>query len=165
VGGVTAPAIMEVAGALDEGALLIFGLDDDAFAIGVGAVHEILDAQTPTPVPNADPFAPGVINVRGAVVPVLDIRRRLEMRPAEFDARARLIVVEVDIGGVAQKLAFAADAVENVVDVDLSTLRPVPELGAVWPQIYLRGSLRLGGRLVVLLDVETLFHPAPSIPE
>jgi purine-binding chemotaxis protein CheW len=150
--------------ALDAGALLVFRLDGDAFAIGVGAVHEILDAHPPTPVPNADPFAPGVINVRGAVVPVVDIRRRLAMSKAEPGDRARLIVVEIEIDGVTQKLAFTADAVENVVDADLSALEPVPELGAVWPQAYLRGAVTLGGRLVVLLDVETLFHPTSSIP-
>ena len=146
----------------DDGALLVFRLDGEAFAIGVGVVHEILDAQTPTPVPNADPFAPGVINVRGVVAPVVDVRHRLGMAPAADLQRARVIVVEIDIDGTPQKLAFAADAVEQVFEADLRAIERVPELGAVWPQAYLRGGLRRGGELVVLLDAHRLFHPQPA---
>jgi purine-binding chemotaxis protein CheW len=146
----------------DDGSLLVFRLDEEAFAIGVGAVHEILDAQVPTPVPNADAFAPGVINVRGVVVPVVDIRCRLGMGAAADPARARVIVVEVEIDGAAQKLAFAADAVEDVIEADLHAVERVPELGAVWPQAYLRGAVRRAGELVILLNAETLFHPRPA---
>lgn len=140
----------------------MFRLDGQAFAIEVAAVHEILDAQGFTPVPNASPFAPGVVNVRGVVAPLLDIRRRLAMGRAGEGGQARVIVVEVELDGAAQKLAFPVDAVEDVVEADLAAAEPVPELGAVWPQPYLRGAIRRGGELVVLLRGETLFHPRPA---
>lgn len=139
--------------------VLVFRLDGDAFAIIVEAVHEILDAQDPTPVPKADAFAPGVINVRGVVVPVVDIRYRLEMDAAADPAACRMIVVEVPLGGVPQKLAFLADTVEDVVEVDLSCTEKIPELGAIWPQVYLHGAIRPNDELVVLLDTSTLFSP------
>ena len=144
----------------DIAMLLVFRLDGEAFAVRVDSVHEVLDPADPTPVPGADPFAPGLVNVRGLVVPVLDIRRRLHMAPDLGSPTARMIVLEHAIDGVATKLAFTADAVEEVITADLATLDPVPPLGAAWPQACLRGALRHGDDLVVLLDQDTVFDPA-----
>jgi purine-binding chemotaxis protein CheW len=149
-------------GSNEDGPLLVFRLDEEAFATNVAAVHEILDAQTPTPVPNSDAFAPGLTNVRGVVVPVVDIRHRLGMAPARNLETARMIVVEVPIDGLPQKLAFFADAVEDVIEADCSVAERVPELGAVWPQVYLRGAVRRAGELVILLNTGTLFHPTAA---
>ena len=139
--------------------VLIFRLEGESFAITVDAVHEILDPQDPTPVPNADPFAPGLINVRGVVVPVIDVRRRLGMGPPHQTEAARMIVVEHAIEDIQTKIAFLAEAVEKVVEADLEQLERVPELGTLWPQVYLRGALRREGDLVVVLDPDTLFTP------
>lgn len=141
--------------------LLVFRLEGEAFGVSVSKVHEILDSQEPTPVPNADPFSPGLINVRGSVVPVTNVRRRLEMNPALQSDTARNIVLEHVIDGVPTKLAFEADAVEEVHEVDLSDLEPVPDLGANWPQIYLKGAIRRNDELIILLDADTLFVPEP----
>ncbi|MAC77102.1 MAG: chemotaxis protein CheW [Rhodobacteraceae bacterium] len=142
--------------------LLIFKLEGEFFGVSVQSVHEILDPQDPTPVPNADPFAPGLINVRGVVVPVIDVRRRLRMGQAADLETARMIVLEHLIDGAATKIAFSADAVETVIEADLSALERVPDLGASWPQVYLRGAVRRDGELLVLLDTDALFAPAPS---
>lgn len=148
--------------AQNAGSVLVFRLDGDAFAITVTAVHEILDAQEPTPVPNADAFAPGVINVRGVVVPVVDIRCRLEMEEAPDHADCRMIVVEVPFDDVQQKLAFVADAVEDVIELDSGSVERIPELAAIWPQVYLQGAARRNGELIIVLDAATLFRPRPS---
>lgn len=142
-----------------DSSILVFRFDGDAFAITVAAVHEILDAQDPTPVPNADAFAPGVINVRGVVVPVLNIRYRLEMEDAADPSACRMIVVEVPVNGTPQKLAFLADTVEDVIEADVSAPEKIPELGAIWPQVYLLGAIRKNDELIVLLDPSTLFCP------
>lgn len=142
--------------------LLVFRLQDEAFGVTVDAVQEILDPQRPTPVPNADPFAPGLINVRGVVVPVVDVRRRLGIGAAEPSETTRMIVLEHSVDGTPSKLAFTADAVEEVIEADFAALERVPELGARWPQIYLRGALRRDGDLVVILETETLFSPTPT---
>ncbi len=141
--------------------LLVFRLEGEAFGVSVNTVHEILDSEEPTLVPNADPFSPGLINVRGSVVPVTDVRRRLEMGPAQPSETARNIVLEHSIDGVPTKLAFEADAVEEVHEVDLADLEPVPDLGANWPQIYLKGAIRRNDELIILLDANTLFVPEP----
>ena len=144
----------------NTGLLLVFRLEGEAFALSVGCVHEILDAQRPTPVPNAGLFAPGVINVRGAVVPVIDIRHRLGLPAVDPAPGGRMIVFENVIDCIPHKLAFYADSVEQVIEYDRSSIEPVPPLGASWPQAYLRGAIRHRSELVILIETETTFAPA-----
>lgn len=138
---------------------LAFRLDGEAFGVVVDRVNEILDPQTPTPVPNAGPFAGGLINVRGVVVPVLDLRWRLGLAPGTRCQTSRFIVLEHEIDGAPTRLAFEADAVEEVIEVDPKSLERVPDLGARWPQVFLRGAIRRDDDLVILLDTTTLFSP------
>ncbi|MEE2861487.1 MAG: chemotaxis protein CheW [Pseudomonadota bacterium] len=139
--------------------VLIFRLMGEAFALSVSCVHEILDPIPPTVVPNAPAFAPALVNVRGAIVPLIDIRRRLDMPPAPADAASRLIVLELPVSGVPTRLAILCDAVEEVFEADTAALETVPSLGARWPEIYVKGVVRHTGDLVILLDTDTLFRP------
>jgi purine-binding chemotaxis protein CheW len=141
---------------------LIMRLSGEAFGLPVPMVNEIIDPIQITRVPNASAFAPGLINVRGAVVPLLDLRHRLRMAPAAPGATARIVVVETTIKDTPTRLAFLADAVEEVIDVELGKLEPVPKLGAPWPDTYVLGVLRHTKGLVVLLNASTLFQPEPS---
>jgi len=139
--------------------VLIFRLSGDTFALPVGTVHEILDPMPVTPVPNAPAFAPALINVRGAIAPLIDIRQRLQMPAALAEPQARLIVLELPVNGAQTRLAMMADAVEQVIETDLAAIEPLPELGARWPEQYVTGIARHGDGLVILLDTETLFRP------
>lgn len=144
--------------------LLIFRLSGEAFAIAVTWVHEILDPIAVTVVPNAAAFAPALVNVRGAIVPLIDIRQRLRMAPVTPGATARLIVLELPVSGVPTRLAIMTDAVEEVAETDLSVLESIPDLGARWPEHYVRGVARIGDGLAILLDTETLFRPDADHP-
>ncbi len=145
--------------AADAGILLVFRLEGEAFGLSVDPVHEILDLPEITPVPNAGPFAPGLVNVRGVVVPVLDIRHRLRMPAGAPGPAARIIVLEHEIDGAACRLAFVADAVEDVVEADAATLDRMPEIGARWPPACIAGAIRHDSDLVVLLEPAALFAP------
>lgn len=143
---------------------LIFRLNGEAFALSVDCVQEILDPIPMTMVPGAPPFAPALVNVRGAVAPVLDIRRRLGMQRPARDAEAagateRFIVIESAAAGETVRLAIVADAVEEVIETDLAALEPVPELGARWPARFVAGVAQGKSGAVVLLDAEALFKP------
>lgn len=140
---------------------LIMRFSGEAFGLPVRMVNEIIDPIPITLVPNSSAFAPGLINVRGAVVPLLDLRHRLRMPPAEPQSTARIVVIEVTLNAEAVRLAIMADAVEEVVDADLGKLEPVPEMGAPWPRIYVLGVLRCSKGLVVVLNGDTLFRPEP----
>ena len=144
--------------------LLIFRLSGEIFAITVTCVHEILDPLPRTEVPNAPDFAPALINVRGSVAPLIDVRQRLRMPPAPPSIESRVIVLELPINGTATKLAMTSDSVDEVIEADLTALEAIPELGTRWPEIYIRGGIRHGDLLVVLLNTETLFRPEAERP-
>lgn len=144
--------------------VLIFRLSGEAFAIPVGSVHEILDPIPVTIVPNAAAYAPALVNVRGAIVPLIDIHRRLRVAPVVPGPTARLVVLELSVAGVPTLLAIMTDAVEEVVEGDLSTVEAMPDLGARWPERYIRGVVRIGDDLAVLLETENLFCPNAERP-
>jgi purine-binding chemotaxis protein CheW len=146
--------------------ILVLSLAGEHFGLDVTSVHEILDPLPVTRVPDAPAFAPGLVNVRGTIVPMLDLYERLGMSAPDQGGEARIVVLEVEIDGQGQRLAFCADAVDAVIEIDPSGLSKVPELGARWPERYVRGAIRIGERLVVVLDREALFQPDsdPSDP-
>lgn len=147
--------------ALDTGTdmILTLRLSDEIFGLPVQMVHEIIDPMPITVVPNAPSHAPGLINVRGAVVPLFGLRHRLRIPEAPISPTARIVVIETEHDGASMRLAILADAVDEVIDVDLSTLEPVPDLGAPWPESYVSGVLRHASSLVVLLNTTNLFRP------
>ena len=146
---------------LDSGTdmILTLRLSDEIFGLPVQMVHEIIDPMPITAVPNAPSHAPGLINVRGAVVPLFGLRDRLRIPEAPLSPTARIVVIETDHDGASMRLAILADAVDEVIDVDLSRLEPVPDLGAPWPEPYVAGVLRHASSLVVLLNTTNLFRP------
>ncbi|TGD67353.1 purine-binding chemotaxis protein CheW [Tabrizicola sp. WMC-M-20] len=147
------------AGGPEPEMMLIFRLSGEIFALPVSEVHEILDPMPTTPVPGAPAFAPALINVRGAIAPLIDIRQRLRMQAMPASEQARIIVLELAVNGAATRLAIIADAVEEVIETDRAALKPVPELGARWPEQYVTGVARYGDSLVILLNTDTLFRP------
>lgn len=158
--GRQAPATAAQAG--QNQMILIFRLCGEDFALPVTAVHEILDPLPVTLLPGAPEHAPGLVNVRGSVVPLCDARRRLKMPPAHGRS-GRMIVIEMPVEGEVTRLALFTDSVEEVIETDLSTLASIPELGARWPARFIRGVARRNGGIVVLLDPETLFQPEQPI--
>lgn len=140
--------------------LLVFRLAGERFALPVATVAEVIDPVPGTPVPHAPAHARMLVNVRGVITPVIDVRQRLRIRPAaETPASARLVVLEVTLAGAPQRLAIEADAVESVLEADLGTLEPLPELGSRWPATLLRGVCRDATGVVILLCPEALFDP------
>ena len=138
---------------------LTFSLDGETFAIPVEHVSEIIDPLPVTRAPNADPFAPGLINVRGAIAPFVDLRYRLGMKPAVVGETSRVLVLDLVIGGEATKVAMLADSVDDITETTVDDLEAVPELGVRWPTDLIRGVAKKNGALVILLDVEAAFAP------
>lgn len=141
---------------------LTFRLQGEIFAVEVDQVQEIIDPLPMTRVPNAHPFCPGLINVRGAVVPIVDLQYRLGMAPRADSPDTRIVVLETRLDDDVIKVALIADSVSEVIEVDLTTIEPVPDLGTRWPTQYLTGVAKMGDRLVILLNTETVFRPAAT---
>lgn len=132
--------------------LLTFRLDGERFAVAVSAVCEIIDPQRTTRVPNSTALAPSLLNVRGTIVPLTDLRHRLGMAPGERRHSSRLLVIEIKMDGEPVKIAMMADAVDDVIDATLSEVEPIPSLGVRWPTECFRGAIKRRGSLIVLLD-------------
>ena len=145
--------------AAETATALTFSLDGETFAIPVEHVSEIIDPLPVTRAPNADPFAPGLVNVRGAIAPFVDLRHRLGMRPAVVGETSRVLVLDLVVAGEATKVAMLADDVDDITETAVADLEAVPELGVRWPTDLIRGVAKKDGAIVILLDVETAFAP------
>jgi len=133
--------------------LLTFMLGADMFAIGILAVKEIIEYQGVTDVPQMPACISGVINLRGAAVPVLDLARRLERAPSALSKRSCIIVVEAGGAGGTLVIGILVDAVNAVLDIAASDIEPPPSFGARVRPDLLQGIAKVGGRFVLLLDM------------
>jgi purine-binding chemotaxis protein CheW len=141
--------------------VLVFLLDGETFALPIDNVLEIVDPVPVTPVPHAPAIAPGLVNVRGTILPLFDIRHRLGLPPKPRSREARMVVFDAIEDGRTVRLAFLADAVERVLDLEPASITDFPELCAMWPGECLAGAGHLGDTLIVRLSPETVFQ----IPE
>lgn len=140
---------------------LTVALGDDLFAMPVELVHEVLDPPPVTRVPNAPRFAPGLVNVRGNVLPLVDLRARFGLPAAADTPASRVIVSEVQPeDGEPFQVAIKTDAVFEVMPVRRADVAAMPENGARWPSRFLDGVVRQDGRFVTLIDVAQVFRDA-----
>jgi len=133
--------------------IVTFRLGDELFAADIFSVERVLRYSQPTPVPNVPEWIEGVIDYQGRVVPVVNLRRRFELPDAAVPADGRILVLTVDDEWV----AATVDAVLDVTALDASRLAPPPALFRGLAASFLRGIVRRGERLVVLLEVARLF--------
>lgn len=138
---------------------LTFELHGERFAVDVGIVQEVIDPLPVTVVPKAHPFAPGLINARGSVVPVLDLQHRLGMDASERTAETRFVVIETEIDEDRTRFAVVADSVHEVVEIQEDRIQPAPELGVKWPPDYIRGIAQRGDSLLIFLNPQSIFQP------
>jgi purine-binding chemotaxis protein CheW len=138
--------------------VLTLGIGGETFAIEAAAVREILDLVPVTEVPGARDFVGGVINVRGRIVPLADLRLRFGMEPTEPTADTRIIVLELELDGEAMPVGILADRVHEVTRIAPAALEQAPRIGMRWRPDFIRGIGMHGDRLVVLPDLARILH-------
>ncbi len=131
---------------------LTFMLGQEQYGIEILKVQEIKGYTPPTPIPNAPAFVRGVMNLRGTVVPVADLRARLGMPATENDQFTVVIVVTVG----SKVFGLVVDAVSDVLDIPGNDIEPRPDLGSGADITYLKGMAKTAERLIALLDIEEL---------
>ncbi len=136
---------------------LTFKLGDELFAIDVVQVREVLDVTTITKVPRSADFMRGVINVRGNVVPVADLRMKFGMDPTETTVNTRIVVMEIVIAGDTIVLGALADSVHDVMDMLRDQIEPAPTIGAKWDTRFIKGIGKHGDQFIIILDVDKVF--------
>ena len=143
---------------LDESAqYLTCGVGDETFAIAVVQVREVIDLRPFSKVPNMPPFVRGMIDVRGKAVPVLDLRLKFGMPPAEPTDFSRIIVLEVIAGEQPLVVGALTDRVYEVTALDSDAIEPPPEIGTRWRSEIIRGIGRRHGTFVVVLNPNKVF--------
>ena len=137
---------------MNEIQLVVFDLASEHYGVDISDVREIMRMQTITKVPGAIECVEGVINLRGKVLPVLDLRKRLELKVAENTEDSRIVIVDIETGQV----GVIVDAVTEVLRVENSCIDPPSTMVAHGDADYLKGIAKLGDRLIILLDLHRL---------
>lgn len=155
-----APAPVPSAAAMAPGKHLTFALGAEEFAVSVLRVREIIRMLAVTPVPHSAPYVRGVVNLRGKVVPVIDLRLRLGYAERPYEERTCIIVAEARVRGAAVMVGLIVDAVTEVVLLAADDISPPPPLEAVEQMGCVLGLARTRGRVTLLLDVDAIMETA-----
>ncbi len=139
------------------GQYLSFRLDEEVFALNISRVREVLDYTRVTRVPRMPDFMRGVINLRGVVVPVVDLRQKFGMSQTEQSVNTRIIIGEVDIAGEKAVLGALADAVHEVIDLEPASIEPAPRIGAQLDTRFIQGMGKRDEEFVMILDIDRIF--------
>ena len=128
---------------------LTFILAEEEYGVDILRVQEIKGWDTVTPIPNTPDYLKGVINLRGKIVPVIDLRCRFNLQPKEKDGNTRIIVVELS----GKTVGFLVDRVQEVIRVETAIIEPPPDLVTNVQTRYITGVAKLEDRLLLLLDL------------
>ncbi len=136
---------------------LTFNLAEELFALDIGKVREVLDYTTVTRVPGTPEFMRGVINLRGSVVPVVDMRLKFGLPATEQGVNTCIIIVEVAVDGETTVLGAMADAVQEVLELEPDRIEPPPRIGTRLNIEFIRGMGKRDEEFMIILDIDRVF--------
>jgi purine-binding chemotaxis protein CheW len=136
---------------------LTFRLGEETFAVDVTKAREILDFTLPTRVPQTPGYMLGVINLRGSVVPVVDLRLKFGLAATATTRDTCIIVLEINADGEATTVGAVADSVEEVLELDAEQIEPPPRIGTRLKTEFIRGMGNHDGRFLIILDIDRVF--------
>jgi len=141
----------------DEVEVLTFDMNGETFALEAVIVQEILDLLPETAVPGAQPFVASVINFRGKVIPLADLRLAFGMEATEATIDSRIIVIEVDLQGEATLVGLRTDKVNEVTTLTQAASEPPPSVGMRWRADYIYCLVKRGGEFIILPNLQAIF--------
>ena len=136
--------------------VLTFVLGEETYGVDILRVQEIRGWSAVTKIPNSPPHVLGVLNLRGSIVPIVDLRKRFNLAQAEYTAITVIIVLTVRSEAGRRDFGVVVDGVSDVVDVDAAAVKPTPDLGSRAATDHIRGLVSIAERMVVLLDIDRL---------
>ena len=144
----------------NEGKYLTFSLDGEEYGIGILKIKEIIGMMEITPVPKTPDFVKGVINLRGKVIPVIDLRLRFGMSEDDYTERTCIIVVEVEgqIGTIL--MGIVVDAVSEVINIKGEDVEQTPNFGTKLNTEYILGMAKTDSKVRILLDIDKVLNNA-----
>lgn len=148
---------MSVEGIAQTSQYLTFKLDEEVYALDINQVREVLDFKDITKVPRMPDFMRGVINLRGGVVPVVDLRLKFGMSMAEKSVDTCIIIIEIMLAGELTLLGAIADSVQEVMTLEADQIEPPPKLGARLNTEFIKGMGKKNDDFIILLDIDRIF--------
>ncbi len=137
-----------------EGKYLTFSLGLEEYGIGILKIKEIIGMMRITPVPQTPEYVKGVINLRGKVIPVIDLRLKFGMQASEYNERTCIVVVEISSGGGKLQIGTIVDSVSEVLNIKGSEIEDTPSLGTSIQMNYILGMAKTGGGVKILLNID-----------
>ena len=148
---------MNATGIMETTQYLTFKLEDEVFALDISKVREVLDFTAITKVPKTPEFMRGVINLRGSVVPVVDLRLKFGMSRTEKTVNTCIIITEVTVDNETTVLGALADSVQEVMDLGQDSIEPAPRIGTHLNTEFIRGMGKRDNTFVIILDIDKVF--------
>lgn len=136
--------------------VLTFTLGDETYGVDILRVQEIRGYSAVTRIPQAPAHVLGVLNLRGSIVPIVDMRMRFNLERAEYTPLTVIIVLSVESAVGRRDFGVVVDGVSDVIDVAVSDIKPAPELGAHVSTEFIEGLAAVAERMVMLLDIDQL---------
>ncbi|HEX8949188.1 MAG TPA: chemotaxis protein CheW [Dissulfurispiraceae bacterium] len=148
---------MSVTGITETTQYLTFKLEEEVFALDISKVREVLDFTSITKVPQTPSFMRGVINLRGSVVPVVDMRLKFGMSKTERTVNTCIIIVEIALEGETTVLGALADSVQEVIELEPEAIEPAPRIGTRLKTEFIRGMGKRDSHFIMILDIDKVF--------
>ena len=136
---------------------LTFKLGNEEFAAHVSKVLNILEMTPITKVPKAPDYLKGVINLRGAVLPVIDTRIKFGMPETEYTNNTCIIVLDIDVDGESVHVGAIVDSVQAVLEIDNNQIMPLPTLGSRYKSEFIIGMAKVDERFIIILNMDAIF--------
>jgi purine-binding chemotaxis protein CheW len=142
-----------------EGKYLTFTLADEDYGLEILKVREIIGMMDITSIPQTPSYVKGVINLRGKVIPVIDLRLKFGLPPIEYGERTCIIVVEVKTQSAALQMGVVVDTVSEVLNISGGDIEPAPSFGTRVDTKYILGIAKARGTIKILLDIDQVLSP------
>ena len=141
-----------------EGKYLTFALDNEEYGIGILEIREIIGMMPVTPIPQAPDYVKGVINLRGKVIPVIDLRLKFGMEPIDYTERTCIIVVEIEGQTGNVLIGTAVDSVSEVLNINGDDIEDTPTFGAKLKTDYILGMAKTDDSVKILIDIHRVLN-------
>ncbi len=142
--------------AAQENKYLTFDLATEGYAMPILKVKEIIGMMKITEVPRQPNFVKGVINLRGKIIPVIDLRLKFDLDERDYDERTSIIVIELETENATRISGLVVDAVNEVLDIEKSDIEPPPQYGTDINQAFLTGMGKVKDKVIMILDVNKI---------
>ncbi|HEX2944821.1 MAG TPA: chemotaxis protein CheW [Clostridia bacterium] len=141
-----------------DGKFLTFQLSNEQYGIPIQKIKEIISIMDITNVPGSPSYIKGVINLRGKIIPIMDLRLKFDLEEKEYNQRTCIIVVELDNMGSGRQMGIVVDTVSEVLNIQKSDVEPPPNYGSRMDTAFLTGMGKVRNKVVLLLDIDHILN-------